>query len=57
MVPKALCDVSGCKGVSSCLSSIGPIDVKIFVKHDGVPNLQTNIVKFYLFINARCVYQ
>ena len=36
----------------SCLSSIGQIDVKIFVVQDDVLNLQTNIVKFYLFINA-----
>ena len=38
---------------SSCLCYIGPIDVKIFVVRAGwCPQLTTNIVKFYLFINA-----
>ena len=40
----------------SCLSSIGQIDVKMFVEQDGILKLQKNIVKFYLFINAHVFF-
>ena len=42
----------------SCLSSIGQIDVNMFVVRAGwCPQLTTNIVKFYLFINAHVFFQ